>query len=124
MELTGQILGWMAAFFAFLSYQCKDHKKLIAVQSLSTLSLCISYMFLGAWSGTLMNIICLIRNFIIYRKDVRIFSYSFWPYLLAGIMAFTGALSWQGPMSLFIIIPLAINTIFILRSCDVRSVLT
>jgi len=113
MILTGQIIGFIAALFGFLSYQCKDQKKLIAVQSLSTLSLCISYMFLGAWSGTLMNIICLIRNFIIYRKDIKIFSYSFWPYLLAAIMAFTGALSWQGYMSLFIIIPLAINTIFI-----------
>ncbi len=113
MVLTGQILGWLAALLTFLSYQCKDHKKLIVVQTLSTLSICISYLFLNAWSGMLLNFVCLIRNFIIYRKDIRLFSYSFWPYALAGIMGIMGAVSWQGPMSLLIIIALAVNTVFL-----------
>ena len=113
MVLTGQILGWLAALLTFLSYQCKDHKKLIVVQTLSTLSICISYLFLNAWSGMLLNFVCLIRNFIIYRKDIKVFSYSFWPYVLAGIMGIMGAVSWQGPMSLLIIIALAVNTVFL-----------
>ena len=113
MVLTGQILGWLAALLTFLSYQCKEHKKLIVVQTLSTLSICISYLFLNAWSGMLLNFVCLIRNFIIYRKDIKIFSYSFWPYVLAGVMGIMGAVSWQGPMSLLIIIALAVNTVFL-----------
>jgi hypothetical protein len=67
MVIIGQIMGWLAAILTFASYQCKDHKKLIAVQTLSTLSICISYLFLNAWSGMLLNIVCLARNFIIYR---------------------------------------------------------
>lgn len=113
MVLTGQILGWLAALLTFLSYQCKEHKKLIVVQTLSTLSICISYLFLNAWSGMLLNMVCLIRNFIIYRKDIKLFSYSFWPYVLAGVMGIMGAVSWQGPMSLLIIIALAVNTLFL-----------
>lgn len=113
MVIAGQILGWLAALLTFLSYQCKDHKKLIVVQTLSTLSICISYLFLNAWSGMLLNFVCLIRNFIIYRKDIKIFSYSFWPYVLAGVMGIMGAVSWQGPMSLLIIIALAVNTVFL-----------
>lgn len=113
MVIAGQILGWLAALLTFLSYQCKDHKKLIVVQTLSTLSICISYLFLNAWSGMLLNFVCLIRNFIIYRKDIKVFSYSFWPYVLAGVMGIMGAVSWQGPMSLLIIIALAVNTVFL-----------
>ena len=106
-------MGWMAALFTFLSYQCKSHKKLIIVQCLSSFSICISYLLLGAWSGMILNVVCLIRNFIIYRKDLKIFSYSFWPYALAALMGVTGALSWQGPMSLLILVALVVNTLFL-----------
>ena len=113
MIVIGQIMGWMAALFTFLSYQCKSHKKLIIVQCLSSFSICISYLLLGAWSGMILNVVCLIRNFIIYRKDLKIFSYSFWPYALAALMGVTGALSWQGPMSLLILVALVVNTLFL-----------
>ena len=113
MELTGQILGWLAALLTFASYQCKEHKKLIVVQTLSTSSICISYLFLGAYSGMLMNAVCVLRNFIIYKKNVKIFSYSFWPYVLATVMGLMGIFSWQGYMSLLIVVALIVNTIFI-----------
>jgi hypothetical protein len=113
MTIAGQIMGWVAALITFLSYQCKEHKKLLVVQTLSTLSICISYLLLGAWSGMLLNVVCIIRNFIIYRKDIKIFSYGFWPYALAALMGLMGALSWQGPMSLLIIVALAVNTLFL-----------
>ena len=113
MTILGQILGWTAALLTFLSYQCKEHKKLLAIQTLSTLSICLSYLLLHAQSGKILNIICILRNFIIYRKDIKFFSYPFWPYLLAIIMGITGVSSWQGPISLLIITALMINTLFL-----------
>ena len=113
MELTGQIFGWLAALLTFTSYQCKEHKRLIIVQTISSLCICISYLFLGAYSGMLLNIVCILRNFIIYKKNVRFFSYSFWPYVLALTMGLMGIFSWQGYMSLLIVIALMVNTIFI-----------
>jgi hypothetical protein len=113
MIIAGQIMGWVAAMLPFLSYQCKEHKKLIVIQTLSTLSICISYLLLSAWSGMLLNVVCIVRNFIIYRKDLKIFSYAFWPYALAALMGIMGAVSWQGPMSLLMIVALAVNTLFL-----------
>ena len=113
MTTAGQIIGWIAALLTFISYQCKEHKALLTVQTLSSLSICISYLLLDAQSGMLLNVICIIRNFIIYKKDLKIFSYPFWPYLLAVVMAVTGALSWQGPISLLIIAALTVNTLFL-----------
>ena len=103
----------MAAALNFLCYQCKEHKKLIFVLSLSATSICISYGFLGAWSGMWLNVICITRNIIISNKHIKIFSYAFWPYLLAVVLGIAGAWSWQGPVSLLIIIPLIINTLFL-----------
>ena len=113
MELSGQILGWLAAFLTFLSYQCKEQKKLIFIQILSAASLCVSYLLLGAYSGMVLNVVCILRNVIIYKKNVKFFSYSFWPYVLTFTMGLTGIFSWQGSMSLLIIVALMINTIFI-----------
>ena len=113
MVLAGQIMGWVAALLTFISYQCKEHKKLLVVQTLSSFSICISYLLLNAYSGMLLNVVCIVRNFIIYKKDIKIFSYSFWPYALAGIMGIMGIISWQGIMSLLIVVALVANTLFL-----------
>lgn len=106
-------MGWVAALLNFISYQFKDHKKLLIIQILGCISICISYLFLGATSGLLLNVVCIIRNLIFFNKEHKIFSYSFWPYLLAALMGAVGALSWQGYMSLFIIVALVLNTLFL-----------
>lgn len=113
MELAGQIFGWTAAVLTFLSYQCKEHKKLIIVQILSSLSICISYLLLGAWAGMVLNVVCILRNLIIYHKKVKVFSYSFWPYVLTLTMGIMGIFSWQGYMSLLIVVALMVNTMFL-----------
>lgn len=111
MVIVGQMLGWLAALLTFLSYQCKEKKTLLALQIMACLSICISYCFLGARSGMLLNIICILRNYIIYKKDTKLFSHACWPYLLAALMGIVGALSWQGPMSLLIVAALIANTL-------------
>lgn len=113
MELTGQIFGWSAALLTFLSYQCKEHKKLVIVQTLSSVSICVSYLSVGAYSGMLLNAICLLRNFIICKKNVKIFSHPCVPYVLALIMGAAGTLSAQGGISFLVIVALAVNTIFL-----------
>ncbi len=113
MNLAGQILSWIATLLTFLSYQCENHKKLLIVQTLSTLSICISYLLLNAQTGMLLNIICILRNIIIYKKNIKIFSHSFWPYALAFIMGIMGIVSWQGTMSILIVAALMINTLFL-----------
>ena len=57
--------------------------------------------------------VCLIRNFIIFRKDIKIFSYKCWAYILAAVMAIVGILSWQGPISILMIVALTVNTLFL-----------
>lgn len=113
MVLAGQILGWVSALLTFASYQCKQHKKLLVIQTLSSICICISYCLLNVWSGMLLNIVCILRNFIIYKKDVRIFSYPHWKYVLAVMMGIMGVMSWQGIMSLLIVVSLAANTMFL-----------
>ena len=113
MIYIGQLMGWTTVLLTFLSFQCKEHKKLIIFNTLATVSLCISYLFLGAWSGMLMNCVAILRNFAIYKRKCKFFSYSFWPYFFAFLMGTLGTLSWQGPISLLVIMALIIGTLFL-----------
>lgn len=113
MQILGQVFGWITVLLTFISFQCKEQKKLVVFNTLATLSLCISYLFLDAMSGMLMNGVAVLRNFTIYKRDLKFFSYSFWPYLFAILMGILGALSWQGPISLLVIAALIIGTLFL-----------
>ena len=113
MELTGQIFGWITVLLTFLSFQCKEHKKLLVLNTLATTSLCVSYLFLDARSGMLMNLVAIIRNFAIYKRDCKFLSYKFWPYFFAILMGTLGTLSWQGPISLLVIGALSLGTLFL-----------
>lgn len=110
-EIIGQIFSFVAMALTCLSYQFNSKSKLLIVQSLSTLSICISYFFLGASVGMVLNVVCLVRNIIFYfQKEGSRYQ------LIAGVVlavaiAVCGALSWQGPISLLMIFALAINTV-------------
>ncbi len=112
-EIVGQIFGWLAALFTIVSYQCKAQKQLLVMQIASTVSLCISYLLLGAYSGLMLNLTALVRNYVYLSREKKVFSWKGWPIVLAGAMAVAGAASWQGPVSLIIIVALVINTLFL-----------
>ena len=112
MTIIGQILGIIATIITFISYQANTKRSLLIIQSIAALCTCLSYFFLGASSGFALNIVCLARNIAFYFQNER----SKFNYISAAMfsvaMIVLGALSWQGWISLLIIIALAANTIF------------
>lgn len=108
----GQVLGFLAPILMFVSYQTKSPKKLLMIQNAGVVSIIIHYLLIGASSGFLLNVACLIRNFVYYYNNVKLFKHPFCPYVLALLIGGLGALSWQGPVSLLIILALMANTVF------------
>ncbi len=112
-ELLGQILGILATLITFFCYQTNSKRTLLVALCLATLSNGASYLMLGATSGFLLNLVCIIRNIAFYflkegtRKNL-IAAIGFAVAIVA-----CGALSWQGLLTLLILIPLAVNTMFL-----------
>ncbi len=111
--VLGNFVGFISAVFGFLSYQAKTPQKLLTLQCCVSTAAIISYAILGAWSGMALNIVCLIRNFTYTAKAKakKPFSCKLWPYIMALAVGAAGAVSWQGCISLLVIIPLMINTV-------------
>ena len=110
--IIGQILGIVAPIITFVSYQVNSKNKLLILQTAATLSTCLSYMFLGADSGFALNIVCIIRNIAFFFQDSKSKMNMISAIILAAVMGGLGFLSWEGPISLLVILALAANTIF------------
>lgn len=112
--ILGNVFGLVATIFAVLSYQAGTPKKTLLLNSGTIISVMISYTFLGAWAGFSTNGICLLRN-ITYALTgkVALFRTKAWPYVAALVLGGVGFLSWQGPISLLVILALMANSVFI-----------
>ncbi len=73
----------------------------------------LHFFLIGAKTGYLLLIVGTIRNIILFFDDVRFLSWKGIPYILAAIMVGVGALSYEAYYSLFIIVGLGINTVFL-----------
>jgi hypothetical protein len=111
--IIGQSFGILATILNFISYQTNTKKSLLIIQTIATICTCLSFYFLGAATGFALNIICIIRNiaFYIIPRRSRLFYPAVAVFTLATIGC--GALSWQGWISLLIIVALAANTVFL-----------
>lgn len=111
--IIGQILGLLVPVITFFSYQVNSKRLLLLLQTLATVTTCISYFFLGASSGFLLNIVCVIRNFIFFFQKSQSGANLICATLLSVIMGALGLLIWEGPITILLMLGLAANTMFI-----------
>ena len=109
----GQVLGILATVITGISYQMNTKRSLLLVQTAATACTCLAYFLLGAASGFALNMVCIIRNVVFFFQKGSGKHHILSASLLAAVMVVLGALSWQGPVSLLIIVALAANTVFL-----------
>lgn len=112
-ELIGQILGFVATAIIASCYQANTKKGLLMIQSVGIVFLCASYLLLGATSGFVLNIICLIRNLTFYFLKEKTPPHYVATAILMIAMCVAGVFSWESLISLLLIVALVANTFFI-----------
>lgn len=112
-QIIGQTLGILATVLTFVSYQVNQKRPLLIIQTLATLSTCLSFLFLDAATGFALNTVCIVRNITYYFVERKSRFYYPSTALLTIAMVILGIISWQGPISLLMIMALAINTVIL-----------
>lgn len=110
--IIGQILGIVAPIVTFISYQVNSKNKLLILQTVATVTICISYLLLGGNSGFALNIVCTVRNLTFFFLDPKSKANRIAALILALAMGGMGMLSWEGPISALMVVALMANTIF------------
>ena len=111
--IIGQILGIVAPIVTFISYQVNSKNKLLILQTAANVAICISYLLLGADSGFALNIVGTIRNMTFFFLDPKSKTNRICAVILALAMGGAGLLSWEGPISLVLMVALMANTLFL-----------
>ena len=111
--IIGQILGIIATAITFLSYQANTKKWVLIIQTSATAFTCLSYFFLGASSGLILNVVCILRNIVFFFQKEKMLSNYVWSGIFTVAMVVLGIFSWQAWFSIFLIIALAANTVFL-----------
>ena len=113
--IIAQIIGLIALCVLGLSFQKNDKKVLLKYQIISSFLYALQYVFLSAWTGSLMNLMCMIRN-IVYSK----FENKRVPLWIVGIvivcMIGLSMFSYTGIISLLPMIAVVIYTISLSQS--------
>lgn len=110
IELIGHIIGFVSVALFCYSYQRTKKRKLLIIQTVATTLSCVQYLLIGAFSGFTLNIICVIRNFIFYIRDIKKCRDWASPIILSAFMAITSVFSWEGLHTLLITLGLVVNT--------------
>lgn len=63
------IFGFLALVPFVLSFQAKNRKYLLILQIVSLLLFSVQYLLLGAWTGLILEFICIVRNIMFYFRD-------------------------------------------------------
>ena len=112
-EIVGQVLSCIGMVIVTISFQINTKRGLLTVQSISTLLFCLSYAFLGEITGSVLNGICLVRNFFFYFQHDKSKVHYLTTGLLTAAMVAAGICFWQGPTDLLVIVALGANTVFL-----------
>ena len=93
--LFAQILGIIGWLLLVYSYYKDDIDKLLYIQIISSIFYCLSYLFLGAYSGLIVCFIELLKGIGYYKtdKDELIFFVTLPVYILTAIFTYDGIIS-------------------------------
>lgn len=95
-----QGVGYLALFIVVLSFQNNNRVKLLLLMLTAALLFTAHYALLGAWTGSLMNLIGASMMFVSYKKETAAWAqHSLWPYLFIALFALAGVFTaddWTG----------------------------
>ena len=109
--IIGQVIGIIAMAIFFISYQAQEQKKLMTIQCVAIVAMCLHYLLIDATSGLMLNIVCFVRNLCYANRDKKFFSGKWIPVFFAVVVGTIGVLSWEAYYSIFIVSGLVINTL-------------
>lgn len=106
----GQALGVVAILLAFLNYQVRSQRAVIAVNLITSLVFCVHYGMIGAITGMALNIIGVFRNTAYFIRNEKGSHDKITPIVCTAAMFIAGVVTWQSWPSLFMLLALTINT--------------
>lgn len=111
MDIVIQLIGGLGILASIAAFQCRQHKYILGLRTLSEFIFAVQYCLLGAYTGMAAELIGCLRNQIFTKQvakgrkttgSILIFSLAF---------AVFGLITWEGPKSLLVIFAKVLSTV-------------
>ena len=106
--IIAQIIGLMAIAIEVMSFQKNTKKQLLRLQIISCGMFGLQYLFLGAFSGAVVNFVCMLRNYL-FNKFKKIPLYLILATLL--VLIILSIITYDGPISLMPLLAIGTYTV-------------
>lgn len=98
--MIAQLLGILGFLLSIISFQQNTQKRIVFVQFLANISFTIHFYLIGAYTGSILNGIAIIRSFVYCFKDKKWASSNIWIVIFSLAFVVAGIFTWEGPLSI------------------------
>ena len=109
--IIAQAFGIIAVILGFVSYQMKSRKSILLLQIATSVVFCVHYLLLGALPALVLNALGIVLKAVYILRNSK--NDKLLPVIFAITMGIAGTFSWQNTFSIFVILGLVINTLFL-----------
>ena len=110
-QTLAQILGILGFIFSVISFQQNTQKRIVFMQFLANVSFTIHFYMIGAYTGSILNGIAILRSFVYCFKDKKWASSPAWMVIFSLVFIVAGIFTWEGPLSLLPITAMVLSSI-------------
>lgn len=98
--MIAQLLGILGFLLSIISFQQNTQKRIVFVQFLANISFTIHFYLIGAYTGSILNGIAIVRSFVYCFKDKKWASSNVWIVIFSLAFVVAGIYTWEGPLSI------------------------
>jgi hypothetical protein len=110
--IIAEVIGTIALIISVIVYQKNDRKSMLYLQGIACGVFFFQYFLLGAWTGAIMNLLNVFRNYVFASKGSKSWANSkLWLYIFIFLYIISTILTWQGWISLMPLFGMLTNTI-------------
>ena len=110
-DIVTQGLGFLGILASIISFQCKQHSKIMLFRTLNEFLFGLQYFLLGAYTGMAMNLIGCVRNQLFSYEVKRKKSTLVTQIFFSALFLVGGIITWAGYKSILIITAKILSTI-------------
>ena|SRR3989344_4842973 len=112
MTYLAQIIGFIALILLLAVFQREKRSHMFIFKIFSSVFYCIHFALLGAWTGSAMNLVATLRNYVFkQRTEKRWADKMIWLFVFLLIIIVSGIFTWEGYHSILPMIATSIYTI-------------
>ena len=102
LDLVAQICGIVGFILSVFSFQAKKNKNFFIFQGIGGLFFFLNFIFIGAISAALFNVVNLLRGFLLSKNDKKIFKLAIIEISFAACFIFSLTTMLDNPLQIFL----------------------